>query len=41
MKQVLSELADHMEQQHTAHKYLEKLHSENEAMVLREKDKEV
>ena len=34
-------MTDHMEQQHTAHKYLESLRSENERIVLKEKDREV
>ena len=41
MKQILLEVTDHMEQQYAAQRYLEKLHSENEAMVLREKEREV
>ena len=41
MKQILSEVTDHMEQQYTAHRYLEKLRSENETLVLKEKEREV
>ena len=40
-QRVLSEVTDHMEQQHTAHKYLESLRSENERIVLKEKEREV
>lgn len=41
MQKVLAEVTDHMEQQHSAHRYLEKLRMENEAIVLKEKDRAV
>ena len=40
-QRILSEVTDHMEQQHTAHKYLESLRLENERIVLKEKEREV
>lgn len=39
MQKVLAEVTDHMEQQHTAHRYLEKLRTENEGIVLKEKER--
>lgn len=39
MQRMLAEVTDHMEQQYSAHKYLEKLRSENESIALKEKER--
>lgn len=41
MQKVLAEVTDHMEQQYSAHRYLEKLRSENENIAMREKERTV
>ena len=41
MQRVLAEVTDHMEQQYSAHKYLEKLRTENEVIAIKEKEKTV
>ena len=41
MQKVLAEVTDHMEQQYTAHRYLEKLRTENEGIVIKEKERMV
>ena len=41
MQKVLAEVTEHMEQQYSAHRYLEKLRTENEAIVLKEKERAV
>lgn len=41
MQNVLAEVTDHMEQQYSAHRYLEKLRSENENIALKEKERTV
>ena len=41
LQRVLSEVTQHMEQQYSAHYYLEKMRIENEAMALKEKDRQV
>ena len=41
MQKVLAEVTEHMEQQYSAHKYLEKLRVENESIALKEKERVV
>ena len=41
MQHVLAEVTEHMAQQHSAHKSLEKLRAENESLALKEKDRKV
>ncbi len=41
MQRVLAEVTQHMEQQYSSHRYLEKLRAENETMALQEKDRKV
>lgn len=41
MQRVLAEVTDHMEQQYSAHKYLEKLRTDNESIALKEKERTV
>ena len=41
MQRILAEVTEHMEQQYSAHRYLEKLRSENEAMSVQEKERQV
>ena len=41
MQHVLAEVTDHMAQQHSAHKSLEKLRAENESLAIKEKDRKV
>ena len=41
LQRVLAEVTDHMEQQYSAHQYLEKLRSENESLALKEKERQV
>lgn len=41
MQRVLAEVTDHMQQQYTAHRYLEKLRNENEGIALKEKERVV
>ena len=41
MQRILAEVTEHMEQQYSAHRYLEKLRSENETMAVREKERQV
>ena len=41
LQRVLKEVTQHMEEQHTSHHYLEKLRKENEAIALKEKDRQV
>ena len=41
MQRVLAEVTDHMEQQYSAHNYLEKLRTENEAMAIKERERQV
>ena len=41
IQRVLAEVTDHMEQQYSAHRYLEKLRSENENIALKEKERTV
>ena len=41
LQRVLAEVTDHMEQQYSAHQYLERLRSENESLALKEKDRQV
>lgn len=41
MQRVLAEVTDHMEQQYSAHRYLEKLRTENESIALKEKERTV
>ena len=41
MQRVLAEVTDHMEQQYTAHRYLEKLRTENEGIAIKEKERMV
>lgn len=38
---MLAEVTDHMEQQYSAHNYLEKLRTENEAMANKEQKRQV
>ena len=39
MQRVLAEVTEHMEQQYSAHKYLDKLRSENEMINIKEKER--
>ena len=39
MQKMLAEVTDHMEQQYTAHRYLERLRTENEGIMLKEKER--
>lgn len=41
MQRILAEVTEHMEEQYTSHKYLEKLQAENEAVALQERDRKV
>ncbi len=41
MQKVLAEVTDHMEQQYSAHQYLERLRSDNEGVALKEKERVV
>ena len=41
MQRMLAEVTGHMEQQYSAHKYLEKLRVENQTIALTEKDRKV
>ena len=41
MQRVLAEVTEHMEQQYSAHRYLEKLRLQNEAMSVQEKERQV
>lgn len=38
---MLAEVTEHMEQQYSAHRYLEKLRAENESIALKEKERKV
>ncbi len=39
MQRVLGEVTQHMEQQYSAHRYLEKLRTENETIAIKEKER--
>jgi len=41
VQHVLAEVTEHMAQQHSAHKSLEKLRAENESLALKEKERKV
>ena len=41
LQRVLAEVTEHMEQQYSAHRYLEKLRAENETIALKEKERKV
>lgn len=41
MQKVLAEVTDHMEQQYSSHRYLEKLRTDNECIALKEKERTV
>jgi chromosome segregation ATPase len=41
LQKILSEVTEHMEQQYTAHSYLEKLRADNETLAIKEKDRKI
>ena len=41
MQKVLAEVTDHMEQQYSAHKALDKLRADNETVAIKEKERMV
>ena len=41
MQRILKEVTEHMEEQYSAHHYLEKLRSDNESLAMKEKDRKV
>ena len=41
VQHVLAEVTEHMAQQHSAHKSLEKLRAENESLAIKEKERKV
>ena len=41
MKRVLAEVTDHMEQQYSNQRYLDKLRADNETMALLERERQV
>ena len=41
LQRVLKEVTEHMEEQYSAHHYLEKLRADNESLAMKEKDRKV